>query len=442
MENWLIVASMFPLLFLCIFMGFPVSFSLIGLSLFYGLGIFGDVTGLQLYGRVYDVATNYSYAAIPLFIFMGVLLEHSGIAEKLFEAINLWMGRIPGAIAINTVILSTVFAAASGIIGAVEVVVGLLAIPAMMKLSYDKGLISGTICAGGALGTIIPPSIVAIVYAIMANVSIGALFLGIVIPGLMLSSSYIFYITIRCIFRPGDGPRLSREEMSRYSFREKWKITISSLVPPFILIFAVLGSILTGLAAPTEAASLGAFGALVLCICYGRFNLKMLKGSIISTMKTSSMIMFIIVGGTAFSSVFIINGGNTLTENIIGGLDLSPHIMILLFVGITFLMGYILDCFAMILVLVPIFAPLVAKTGLDTLWFAVLFILVIQTSYLTPPIAPSMFYLRGIAPPSITLKHMYVGIMPYIILQCLVIMIVWLVPFLATWLPTQLLGIK
>ena len=247
MDNLVIVVSMFPVLFFLIFIGFPVSFCFIGLSLFYSVGFFGPSIGIQLVGRVYDVATNYSYAAIPLFIFMGTLLEHSGIAERLFEAINLWTGRIPGGLAVSTIIMSAIIAAASGIIGAVEVLVGLLAIPAMIKYSYDKSLISGTICAGGALGTIIPPSLVAVVYAPIANVSMGALLIGIIIPGLLLACIYIIYILIRCKLRPEDGPRLSKEVMSQYSFNEKMRITLKSLIPPFILIFAVMGSIIMGL---------------------------------------------------------------------------------------------------------------------------------------------------------------------------------------------------
>jgi tripartite ATP-independent transporter DctM subunit len=442
MDNLLVVASMFPVLFFLIFMGFPVSFCFIGLSLFYSLGFFGSAIGMQLVGRVYDVGTNYSYAAIPLFIFMGTLLEHSGIAERLFGAINLWTGRIPGGLAVSTIIMSAIIAAASGIIGAVEVLVGLLAIPAMIKYSYDKGLISGTICAGGALGTIIPPSLVAVVYAPIANVSMGALLIGIIAPGLMLACIYIIYILVRCTIYPEDGPRVSKEEMLKYSFKEKMSITLKSLIPPFMLIFAVMGSIIMGLAPPTEAASLGAFGALLLCIVYRKFNLQLLIRSILYTLKTTSMIMFIIVGGIMFSGVFLVNGGQTLIEKAITGLEISPNVMIMLFIALTFLSGFVLDCFSMILVLVPIFAPLVAKAGMDTLWFAVLFMIVIQTSYLTPPMAPSIFYLKGIAPKSITTQHMFKGIAPYIILQCVIIIAVWIFPSLATWLPSQLLGFK
>ena len=219
MISWLIVGSMFPMLFLFIFMGFPVAFSLMALAFFYGIGIIRNVAiAHQILGTVYTVCTSYEYAAIPLFVFMGTILEHSGLAGKLFEAINLWTGRIPGGLGVGTILMATIFAAASGIIGAVEVIVGLFAIPIMMKYKYDKGLIAGTICAGGALGTIIPPSIIAVIYAPMANISIGALLMGIVFPGLLLSASYITYIFGRCLIRPQDGPKISKEEMAKIQF--------------------------------------------------------------------------------------------------------------------------------------------------------------------------------------------------------------------------------
>ncbi|MBM3708608.1 MAG: TRAP transporter large permease subunit [Actinobacteria bacterium] len=433
---------MFPILFFCIFMGFPVAFCLMALAFFYGLNTFGWAIGHQILGTVFTVATSYEYAAIPLFVFMGVLLENSGLAGKLFEAINIWTGRIPGGLAIGSIIMCTIFAAASGIIGAVEVVVGIFAIPAMMKHHYNKGLIAGSICAGGALGTIIPPSIVAVIYAPMANISIGGLLIGIVIPGLLLAFSYIMYMLVRCIIRPHDGPRLSREEMARYSIREKMRITLDSLIPPMILIFAVMGSIVFGVAAPTEAAALGALGAVLLCVYNKKFDFKLLIKSTANTATVTTMIMFIIVGGNTFAGIFMAKGGGTLIETFIKTLDLSPMSMALIFLFIAFLAGFVLDCYSIMLVFVPIFAPLVAKAGIDPLWFAVLFMLIIQTSYITPPMAPSIFYLRGIAPPEITMTDMFKGIIPHVLCQWLVIGLVLLYPKLATWLPSIGLGFK
>ena len=442
MHSWLIVGSMFPLLFLCIFLGFPVAFSLIALAFFYGISIFGTAIAHQILGTVYTVCTSYEYAAVPLFVFMGTILEHSGLAGKLFKAINLWTGRIPGGLGVGTIIMATIFAAASGIIGAVEVIVGLFAIPIMLKHNYEKGLIAGTICAGGALGTIIPPSIIAVIYAPMANISIGALLMGIVFPGLLLSASYIIYIFGRCVIRPEDGPRLSKEEMAEHRFLAKIAITLQSLIPPMILIFAVMGSIILGYAAPTEAAALGVLGSVLLCIGYGQFTFKLLKDTVIDVAKVTAMIMFIIVGGNAFAGVFIANGGGSLIEDLIRTLNLSSFAMMLLFLFIGFLAGFVLDCYSIMLVFVPIFAPLVPKSGLDPLWFAVLFMLIIQTSYITPPMAPSIFYLKGIAPKEITVRHMFTGIVPFVVCQWVVICLVLAFPKLGTWLPSIALSFR
>lgn len=436
MNSWLIVGSMFPMLFLFIFMGFPVAFTLMALAFFYGLGIFDVAIAHQILGTVYTVCTSYEYAAIPLFVFMGTILENSGLAGKLFEAINLWTGRIPGGLGVGTIIMATIFAAASGIIGAVEVIVGLFAIPIMMKYNYNKGLIAGTICAGGALGTIIPPSIIAVIYAPMANISIGALLMGIVFPGLLLSFCYITYIFVRCLIRPQDGPKVSKEEMARYTFSEKIIITLKSLIPPMVLIFAVMGSIILGYAAPTEAAALGALGSVLLCMGYGKFSFKLLKNTVIDMGKVTAMIMFIIVGGNSFAGIFMANGGGSLVENFVHVLNLSPFAMMFLFLFICFLAGFVLDCYSIMLVFVPIFAPLVAKAGIDPLWFAVLFMLIIQTSYITPPMAPSIFYLKGIAPKEITVRHMFTGIIPFVLCQWVAIFMVLLFPKLATWLPS------
>ena len=440
MDSWISIASMFPLLFIGISMGVPVAFCLLGIAFYYGIEIFGPAVGYQILGVAYTVSTSYEYAAIPLFVFMGLLLQNSGIALGLFEAINLWTGRIPGGLAIGAIVMATIFAAASGIIGAVEVVVGFFAIPAMMKYKYNNGVIAGAICSGGALGTIIPPSIIAVVYGPMARVSIGGLFMAIIVPGFMLSLSYIVYILVRSIVRPQDGPRISKDEFSRYTFREKIQITLKSLIPPVVLIAAVLGSIVFGVAAPTEAASLGALGAVALCLLYKKFSLEILKKTTFEMVKVTAMIMFIIVAGNSFAGVFMAKGGGELIVTLTKNLNFSPFGMMVMFLLICFLAGFVLDCYSVMLVFVPIFAPLVAKAGIDPLWFAVLFLLIIQTSYITPPMAPSIFYLKGIAPPEITINDMFKGIIPHVLCQWLVIGLVLYYPQLATWLPKVLLS--
>lgn len=436
MDNWLILASMFPVLFGCMFAGFPVAFTLLALAFAYGVGLFGTAMGHQLLGTMYTVSTSYEYAAIALFVFMGGILEYSGIGAGLFEAINIWTGRVPGGIAISAIVMATIFAATSGIIGAVEVIVGFFAIPAMMKYNYNKGLIAGSICAGGALGTIIPPSIIAVVYAPMANISIGSLLMGMFIPGFILSFSYILYIFLRCLIRPKDGPRLSKEELGRYTLREKLAITVKSFVPPVVLIMLVLGSLLFGFAAPTEAAAIGGAGAVMLTLLYNKLTFEVLTKAVKETAKVTAMIMFIILGGNSFAGVFMARGGGGVVEGIVNTLHLSPMGLVLIFLFIIFLAGFLLDCYSIMLVFVPIMAPLVAKAGIDQIWFGVLFMLLIQTSYITPPMAPSIFYLKGIAPPEITVRDMFKGIVPHVVCQWLVIATVLLLPKLATWLPT------
>lgn len=432
---------MFPGVLLCIFFGFPVAFSLMGMSLIFGYIGFGDATGAMLVRRVWDVANNYVLAAVPLFVFMGTMLEASGIAARLFESMIQWTGRLRGGLALGTVMMCTIFAAATGIIGASEVVIGLLAIPAMMAHKYNKGLICGTICAGGSLGTIIPPSVVIVVYGPAAGLSVGRLLMGAVFPGILLSALYITYIIIRCLIRPKDGPGLPPEELGK-PLREKLKLTVTSLLPPLFLIFAVMGTILLGWAAPTEAAALGAFGAVILTTAYGKMTWKIFKDASINTLRISAMIMLVLTGGTMYTGVFLGMGGGEVTEQILKAMNLSPWGMLALFLIIAFIAGFLLDWISVLLIFVPIFVPIVIKMGFDPIWFSILFLIVIQTSYLTPPMAPAIFYLKGIVPPEIHVTDMFRGVAPYIALQLIGISIIMLFPKIALWLPSIMIGFK
>jgi tripartite ATP-independent transporter DctM subunit len=334
-----------------------------------------------------------------------------------------------------------VFAASSGVIGATETVVGLLAIPVMLKYKYDKGLISGTICAGGSLGTIIPPSVVVVLLGPVANVSIGDLMFGMLIPGLLLASLYIFYIFAFCLIRPEAGPRIPHSP-DEPSFLQKCWISIVALWPPMLLIAAVLGSMLFGIAAPTEAAALGALGALFLSILYGDFSLRVLHESLVKTLKVTVMILTILMAGNMFAGVFIAGGGVQTTEQFIAAANLGPWLTLFLFLFVCFLAGFILDWISILLIFIPVFIPIVTKMGFDPVWFCVLFLIVIQTSYLSPPMAPAIFYLRGIAPPEITIQHMFRGVVPFIAIQGVCLSIVAAFPKLVLWLPTVLLGFR
>ena len=426
---------MFPVLMAAIFMGFPVAWSLMGVAVIFGYYRFGDALVYQLVAKVDDVASYYVLAAVPLFVFMGVMLERSGIAERLFEAIHLWTRRLPGGLAVGTVLLCVVFAAASGVVGATESVVGLLAIPIMLRYAYDKGLISGTICAGGSLGTIIPPSVVVVILGPVADVSVGDLFVGMLFPGLLLALSYVLYILVRCMLKPGDGPRLPPSDDDP-PMAQRIYITATAMMPPLVLIFAVLGTIMLGWATPTEAAAMGAIGTVILTVVYGRFNVATLHSAFMKTLQVTAMILTILLGGTMFAGVFVALGGISAVEGLLAAANLSPTATIFILLFIAFIAGFVLDLISIVLIIIPVAVAVLRKMGVDDVWFCIMFLIVIQTSYLTPPMAPAIFYLRGISPPEIRLADMYRGVIPFILLELVVLALVYWFPGLALWLPS------
>ncbi len=432
-------AWMFLALTVLLMLGFPVTFTLMGTALAFGLIGFGWDFFNLLPLRIWGVMTNVTLLAVPLFVFMGVMLERSGIAEKLFEAIHLWTRRLPGGLAVGTVLLCVVFAAASGVVGATEAVVGLLAIPIMMRYAYNKALISGTICAGGSLGTIIPPSVVVVILAPVADVSVGDLFVGMLIPGLLLAALYIVYIIGRCMIWPEDGPRLPPDP-SDPGLLEKLYITATAMMLPLFLIFAVLGTIVLGWATPTEAAAMGAIGTVILTIAYGQFDFKTLHASFMKTLQVTAMILTILLGGTMFAGVFVALGGISAVEGLTSAANLTSTQTIFILLLLAFLAGFVLDLISIVLIIIPVAIAIMRKMGVDDVWFCIMFLVVIQTSYLTPPMAPAIFYLRGISPPEITLGDMYRGVIPFIAIELLVLALVYFFPALALWLPELVFG--
>lgn len=429
---------MFPALITGILTGFPVAFVMLSLAVLFGLASFGPEGLLhQSVLKVEEVATAQVLAAVPLFIFMGAMFEASGIASRLFDAIHMWTRRIPGGLAIGTVIMCVIFAATSGVVGATETVVGLLAIPPMLRHNYSKPLICGTICAGGSLGTIIPPSVLAVVIGPVANASVGSILIGMIVPGLMLAIGYIAYIYLRCLIRPGDGP-LVDDGVPVPTMSERLALTGQVLVPPLIVIVCVLGSMMAGVATPTEAAAMGALGTVVLAASYGRLTWPTLVSSTMRTVRITAMILFIVTCGSIFAAVFVGSGGLQALTDLMQVLKVGPWGLLAVVMLITFLAGFMLDPLVIILIVVPIATPLVTAAGFDVVWFCVLFLVMLQTAYLTPPMAPSIFYLRGIAPPSITLRDMYVGIWPFIGIQLVVVFLVVMFPDVVTWLPKTL----
>ncbi|MGF1611535.1 MAG: TRAP transporter large permease subunit [Kiloniellales bacterium] len=430
---------MFAFLLLLIFLGFHIAFALAGTALVFGFISYQDIYIWQVVGRVESIATNFVLVAVPLFVFMGSVLERSGIAEKLFDATRLWTRRLPGGLAVGTIIMCVIFAASTGVIGATETVVGLLAIPAMMKYSYSKQLISGSICAGGSLGTIVPPSVVLIILGPLADVSIGRLFAGAMLPGLILAGLYIVYTLVLCTLRPEAGPPAPESEPSP-PFREMFAITAKAMVPPALLIAAVLGSILAGIASPTEAAALGGTGAVVLSLIYGTLSLRSLAEATMKTLRITCMIMFILMAGTIFTGVFFSLGGMSLITSAVTALDLSAWSLLLFILFLAFVLGFFLEWISILMIFIPIFTPLVTLAGFDPVWFGILFLIVIQTSYLTPPMAPAIFYLRGIAPPEIRIQDMYWGVVPFLGIQALLLAIVMIFPAAVLWLPRVFFG--
>ena len=431
---------MFGALFILVFAGLPVSFSLIIVAIGFGYTVFGDLIFLQLYGSVLSTASNFVLAAIPLFIFMGAILERSGIAKRLFLALQLWLGGLPGGLALATIAMCAIFAAASGVVGAVEIVVGLMAIPAMRRAGYKNDLIAGTICAGGSLGTIIPPSVIVVVYASIAQLSIGTLFAASILPGLLMVAFFVGYILIRSSLHPSDAPPLPAEERD-IPMKAKLKITLTALLPPLVLIVLVLGSLLAGAASATEAAAVGAAGTVVLAAFFRELTYDVLKSALGVTLRITAMIMLIVTGGTMFTSTFAVTGGGTLVRDTVGLIGYGDAGVITFFLVVVFLAGFVLDWVSIVLIFIPIFTPIIKMTGIDPVWFAMMVLVVIQTSYLTPPMAPSIFYLRSIAPRSMTYGQMYKGVLPFVGAQILVLIVIILFPQIATWLPSILVGL-
>jgi tripartite ATP-independent transporter DctM subunit len=431
---------MFLVLTILLMLGFPVAFTLLGTSLVFGLIGFGWDFFNLLPLRIWGVITNFTLLAVPLFVFMGVTLERSGIAEDLLETMALVFGRMRGGLAVSVVIVGMLLGASTGIVGATVVTMGLLSLPTMLKRGYKPELATGTISASGTLGQIIPPSIVLVLLGDIIGVSVGDLFMGAVIPGMLLVGLYVLYIIVYAWIKPEDAPLISDEEWTRIKEQGLWKRVAKALLPPLVLIVAVLGSIFAGIASPTEAAAVGASGALVLTIANKRFDLKMLRQVMASTTMLTSMVFIILVGAGAFGLVFRGLGGDHMIRSYIGHLAYGKWAILAIIMGLIFVIGFFLDFIEITFIHIPVLAPIMKGFGFDPLWFAVLFALNLQTSFMTPPFGFSLFYLKGVSPPQIKTGHIYKGIIPFVILQLIGLLLVVFFPELATWLPRTLLG--
>jgi tripartite ATP-independent transporter DctM subunit len=432
--------AMFVALLLGIFSGHPLAFVLGGLSIIFAwLG-----PGLKimpiLIGRIYSQMDNYILIAIPMFILMARLLSDSGVTDKMFDVLRLSFGRQRGGIGIAVVIISVILAATTGIIGASMTVMGMLALPAMLKYGYQKELSTGVIAAGGSLGILIPPSIMLVILGSYAQISVGQLFAAALMPGLMLATLYALYVLIVTTIRPDWGPPASQDELDAVSGRELMLQALTCAVPPILLILGVLGSIFAGIATTTEAASIGAFLTLILVIVRGMFTWRMLAEALWASAKTSAMVLFVVVGATAFTGVFVAIGGAKIVAQFIGDLGLGPWGTFIAMMVIVFLLGMILDWLGIVLICLPVFLPIVNTFGFDPIWFVMMVAIVLQTSFLTPPFGYALFYLEGVAPPGVTIGHIYRGILPFVGLILLGCILCAVFPGIITWLPEQIFG--
>ena len=441
-----LTVAMFVTLIVSITLGHQLAFTLAGVATLFGLIDNGfNIPGLfDLYANnVWGLMNNYTLVAVPLFIFMAQLLDQSKVAEALFESLYVVLGSIKGGLGLSVVVVCTVFAATTGIIGASVVAMGLLAAPALISKGYQKEMTSGIICASGTLGILIPPSIMMVVYAGLTGLketSVGNLFAGAIFPGLLLSGLYFLYIVIRCNLNPKLGPPITKEEASKYTRSQKWGMTLKSLLPPLGLILMVMGTILAGVATATEAAGMGALGAFILALFNRAITWPVIRKASIATLKTTSMVMMLFIGGTFFSTVFLSMGGGDVVADLFVGSGMNRWLAFAIMMFIIFILGMFIDWAAILLVTVPIFMPIATQLDFDPLWFAIMMCVNLQTSFLTPPFGYALFYFKGVAPEGYTMMHVYRGIMPFVAIQVIGLIILAMFPAMSTWLPAFFFG--
>ncbi len=463
---------MLGLFIVFVFLGFPIAFTLMAMGIGFGyyayfderrmwrsfdrldqeLATWWDQTNLWVEGlfnnRIFDLFVNQTYTvmsndvltAVPLFLFMGYIVERANIVNRLFDTLNIASRRIPGSMGVAALITCALFATATGIVGAVVTLMGLLALPAMLKARYDPAFASGIICAGGTLGILIPPSIMLIVYAAASNVSIVKLYAGALLPGLTLTGLYLIYVVGRSILQPSVAPRPTREEVPDVPGGKLLLMVVTSFVPLAVLIFAVLGSILFGLATPTEAASIGALGGILLAFLYRAMTWQRMRESVYLTVRTTAMVCWLFVGSYTFSSVFSYLGGEQVISEFVQSMNLTPLMFLLLAQLIIFLLGWPLEWSEIIIIFVPIFLPLLVIFDIDPLFFGVLVALNLQTSFLTPPMAMSAYYLKGIAPPEVKLTQIFAGCLPFLVCVLISMVLMYVFPQIVFYLPDLFYG--
>ncbi|HCB13059.1 MAG TPA: C4-dicarboxylate ABC transporter [Gammaproteobacteria bacterium] len=445
MNPELLTLLMFLTLILCIPLGHSLAITLAAVALLFGLidNGFNVPALLDLFvNNNWGTFLNYTLVAIPLFIFMAQILDRSKVSEGLFDALYRSLGKVRGGLGLAVIVVSTVFAATTGIIGASVVAMGLMAGPALLQRGYDRGMSAGIICSSGTLGILIPPSIMLVVYGGLTGLketSVGNLFAGAILPGLVLSGLYLAYVAIRCSINPSLGPPIPAEE-DTLTAGQKTTMILKSFLPPFGLILLVMGTILAGVATPTEAAAMGGLGAVVLALVNRMLTWEVVVLSCVATLRITCMIMMLFVGGKLFSVVFLSIGGGDVVADLLLGMDVSPYVILAIMMAVVFFLGMFIDWAAILLVTVPIFTPIALDLDFNPLWFAMLVCVNLQTSFLTPPFGYALFYFKGVAPPAYTMGDIYKGIMPFVMIQILGLILMVIFPSLITWLPSVFFG--
>ncbi|MCH2075774.1 MAG: TRAP transporter large permease subunit [Rhodobacteraceae bacterium] len=468
--NEILVALIFGTFIVLLFRGVPVAFALVGVALiFFSFAqIFLDpfrsefrdviefdrigleykklgVQGGRLFG---SIVKNPVLVALPMFIFMGLMLDQSGVAQRMMQSMQKLFGGLKGGLSLTVLLIGIILAASTGVIGASVTLLGVMALPAMMKQNYSKPIATGTIAASGTLGILIPPSIMLVIMSDQLAISLGDLFMGALFPGLILGALYIIFIVIYGLIRPQDMPTPDRTEAIGWT---EVKEVLLSVIPPMLLILLVLGSIFAGIATPTEASGLGALGATLLAIAYGRFSWKVLREVSHSTLNTSGYILGIFLAANFFAFVLRAYGGDEVVEHMIEGVFENPYMVVAFILFIVFLLGFLLDWIEITLIIMPLMLPIIQGLALEVpdygtindaqvVWFAILVAVTLQTSFLTPPVGFALFYLKGVCPPGVNLGHIYRGIIPFVMLQLLGLLIVFEMPWLTTWLPSVAYG--
>ena len=446
---WLTIL-MFGSLAVLLMAGLPLAFVTGGLACIF-LFLFGDIQMINILpSRIFPLMTDYQLSAIPLFIFMASMLERAGIIEELFDMVYKLLGSLRGGLGVSTIIASTILAAMCGVIGATEVTMGMIALPAMLKRRYHPTIACGSILAGGTLGILIPPSILAILFAVVAQQSVGELFVGAVVPGLILSGMYITYVVVRCGFNPSLGPALPPEE--QVSRKEKIRL-LGNMAAPIILVVIVLGVIFAGIATPVEAAGIGTFGAIVVSALHRRLNWANLRSAVLTTLRVTGMVLWIIFGATLFVGFYVVNGGQEFISSTLLSTGFGPYGILVVMMVILVVLGMFLDWVGILLLAVPIFIPLMKSLSFDgvfglpgvapedaALWFGVVYMVNMQMSFISPPFGYALFYLKSVAPPEVTMAQIYRSSLPFLFLQATGLAICIIFPEVVLWLPRLVYG--